>query len=369
MITSAVTRRASARSNGKAAPASGPRASVDPRQLVCIEGLSDDDVVLALANVRRCDEGGGWAIEFTYTHLQSALHCAKSALRECVGSNVNATNDRFLALLSMPVVFTTAHGRRGKAKRCFNAAAFDQLHGAGSARAAVQHLCRSKSTDTRHLRQLFDSSSSQSSSPVRSPKGIYMSLTNAARSSIHPIDTTVFKCRLSDLEINVQLLYALLRRRVQCAVYHLEDIGPETPQGAYQLMSTGAYQLGMDPSPAEIACAASQEIGVRMYVRFNEIRILNCPEGIAEEFPDLIQLYDRAQRRFSCWFFSVLTTIAHLLCKAGLVVMLLGGLGLMSAEVALEGCVEELLSVWGMSAVGPWGLWKLFRSREAYASA
>lgn len=112
--------------------------------LLCIGGLSEIEVVLALANVRMTRDFPH-AGEFIEDDLHRAAGCAK---RTGLVSDFSVTGSPLLRLLDIPISFSTdpALGR------VVDVGAFDFMHGSGAAALALLHLMQTGSSGTCFLR-------------------------------------------------------------------------------------------------------------------------------------------------------------------------------------------------------------------------
>lgn len=124
-----------------------PRPVIPNAALLCIGELTEQEVVLAFANVRMTRDFPR-AGEFTEDDLYRATaYAARSGLvRE-----TSITGSSLLRLLDIPVEFST-HPILG---RVVEVSAFDALHGRGVAALALLHLMQTGSSGTCFLRSLF----------------------------------------------------------------------------------------------------------------------------------------------------------------------------------------------------------------------
>ena len=239
--------------------------------MLCIGGLSEIDVVLALANVRMT---GGFpeSVEFIEEDLHRAAACAKSAQ---LVSEPTPTGEALLRLLDMPISFSTDPNLG----RVVEVGDFDHLHGNGAAALALLHLLQTGSSGTCFLRPIIQ-------------KGKFtMTLALTAESAC-----SIELGSLSHRDV-VELIYGWHLARAKGPV-DIERVRPKTPDSAWTSSMRLLYQMGgIDEVPLELVIrSVERETGLKLSLDDKRVAISGL---CSADFVEVVQLLQHRSERAS----------------------------------------------------------------------
>ena len=262
--------------------------AVQLKGIVSIKGLEIRDALCALANAERPVTTGVWrdyvekpGIDDAYFSREDLLrreNCATSALAGRY-TLPRVQDSTFLSDIGIPVIVEEL-----PTGVFIKVAAYDELHGQGVASEAIEHLQRTGSIDTRHLRRPVP--------PLAVPvRGAPLKLVKIGN------DRYQYDTKGSGLTISAALglLYSLCLARAEKNAngqhYSLATLDSVVPPGAERRVPEYARFYGItEPTDLMVAEELNAQTGFAVSIADSKFTI-TCDHSLAGEFNCLIESY------------------------------------------------------------------------------